>query len=67
MNGYIKMKLFSLDRLSIGSRRSGSYNAVDIWEEIEVDPYVGDWARGASPGDTFELGGGLFLTCQHAN
>lgn len=67
MNGFINLKLFSLDHLSIGSRRSGSYNgenAIDIWEGVEVDPAVGDWARGASPGDTFNLGAGLFLTCQ---
>jgi hypothetical protein len=66
MNFSMNSKLISLDHLSIGSRRSGSWSgeaAEDMVVGLEVDPVVVEWASSAGDGDRYDLGCGLFLTC----
>ena len=66
MNFSMNSKLISLDHLSIGSRRSGSWYgeaAEDMVGGLEVDSVVVEWAKVAAEGDRYDLGCGLFLTC----
>ena len=58
---------FSLNHVSIGDRRSGSYNC--DWETAEAFasiPEVQEWMARAEPGDQFDLCEGklgLFFSC----
>ncbi|MDR1648302.1 MAG: hypothetical protein LBR88_09790 [Zoogloeaceae bacterium] len=61
------MKKVSLDHISIGSRRSGSWNIsgethASVMDELEANPEYQKWFKDAREGDTFPVYPGVFVT-----
>ena len=66
MNFIASGKHISVDHISIGSRRSGSWwseDPIGTIDHLSGDAQLQDWAASAADGDTHSLGCGLFLTC----
>lgn len=56
-----KKKYFSLNHVSIGTRWSGSFNVSDEDESSWWDEVPQEWLDSAEIGDTFDLGGGVYV------
>ena len=53
-------KIFSLNHISIGTRRSGSFNVPEGDESPWWDRVPSSWMETAEIGDTHDLGGGVY-------